>query len=139
VTTPSAPESLILESLLARLHEFDTNLPVQEPSVPFVPPDDRRYLRVQLLPGRTQRTLIPSDAEQLHVGILQVTVNWSTVHGEVAPRELAGQIASHFAVDQKLPAGDSFVRITQRPSVGPSLPDGADLLTPVSVFYESYI
>ena len=135
---PTQPEALVLEALLDRVKVIDF-LPVEWPNEPFSVPNDRKYVRVALRPNQTARFLIDSDGPHRHFGILQLTVVWPRDQGEREAREMAGRVASLFPADYKMKIGDVIVRSVKRPSVASSMPDGADLLTPVSVEYESYI
>lgn len=140
--TPTEPESIVLEALMTRLKTLSSPLPMADPGITLDPvPADRKYLRVSLIPNQTGRMTVDSDGPSRHMGIFQVTVNWPVGRGEIEPREYAGRVASLFATDVLMTYGSVIVRSTKRPDVGPSIPDpkGVDLLTPVSVEYESYI
>lgn len=141
MTVPTTPEAIIYEALMDKLHDLVLApvLPIMDPSVGTDPPEDRKYLRVDFLPNRTERVAIQSDAPHRHFGIFQVTVSHPTGLGELAPRQIAGLVADYFGVDTKIVYGTTIVRTTRRPIVGPSFVKEPDLLTPVSVEYESYI
>lgn len=139
--TPTHPESIILDVLMTRMKSYSAH-PIAWPGEPFTPPADRKYVRVIFLPNTTRRVTIDSDGPSRHMGIFQPTVVWPIDKGELDPREVAGAIADLFPTDGRLVSGTVSVRVMGRPSVGRSLPDlreSGDLLTPVSVEYESYI
>jgi hypothetical protein len=132
---------MILEALMLRLKTLSTTpeLTYNDPGYKFDVPSSRKYLRVSFLPNVTERLVIDSDGPHRHYGILQLTVCWPVDEGEIEPRELAGKVADHFSADTKMVYGGIVVRSMKRPTVASSMKDGADLLTPVSVEYESYI
>lgn len=142
--TPSNREGFIYEALCAQLViaceglGMSTDL-VSWPGYPFTPPNDRKFLRVQYLPNQTERVAVDSVAPHRHAGILQVTVVWPENSGFQQPLDIAGQVADFFAADTRMVYQDVIVRSTKRPTIAPSMTDGADLLTPVSIEYESYI
>lgn len=142
--TPTEPESFILEALNERLrsllplsHFVETD--VAWPGYSFDEPADRWCLRVQFFPNDNQRVVIDSDGPHQMLGIYQVMVSAPIDNGELESRDLAAKIASHFGADTRMVYGGVVVRSTKRPTVAPSMPSGADLLTPVSVEYESYV
>lgn len=139
--TPTTPEGYIYEALCVRLQSLVLSpvTPIQWPNLDFTPPEDRRYLRVQYLPNESERYLIDSDGPHRHVGIFQVTVVLQLQDGILRARDVASAVASHFSADTRMSYGGVVVRSMKRPSVAVSMNDGADLLTPVSVEYESYI
>lgn len=139
--TPTTPEAIIFEALMARLNTLVLSpvMPIAIPRVPFVPPADRRFLRVQLMPNTTERLFIGSNDPHRHYGIFQVMVVWAADEGDLPSQERAGLVATHFKADTKMVYGDVTVRSMKRPDVAPSYDDGADLLTPVTIEYESFI
>lgn len=125
---------------MVKLHalELDPEMPMALPNQKFDVPADRKYLHITLLPNRTRKVTIPDGEPSLHMGIFQILVNWPVDVGEIEPREIAGLVANHFE-GAKMPYGGSIVHSPKRPTVGSSLPEGADLKTPVSVEYETFI
>lgn len=137
--TPTENEAMILEALLLRVADIDF-LPVAPlADDEFDVPNDRKYIRVMHRPNVTERMTIDSDGPHKYMGILQLTVVWPVGRGELEARNYAGRVASMFPADYKMRYGGIVVRSMKRPDVAASMPDGADLLTPVSVEYESYI
>lgn len=138
--TPTTPEAKILEALLGHLKTFSlpAGYALDWPGIADAAPGERQ-IRVQHLPNRTSRPFISADDPSLHKGILQLTVVYPVNQGELGAREIAGTVADHFDVDTLMSYGGITVRSVKRPDVAPSMPTGSDLLTPVSVEYESYI
>lgn len=139
--TPQTPEGFLYEALSNRLKSLvlDPVMPIQWPDGDFVVPGNRRYLRVQFLPNETLRVVIDSDGPHQHMGIFQITINLPLKTRVLEAVDIGSAIASHFSADTKMIYAGVMVRSTKKPTVAPSMPDGADLLTPVSVEYESYI
>ena len=133
-------ETEIMELLFARLGSFVASpaLPIAWPNVPFTPPADHRYLRVQFVPNMANRVTIDSDGPHQHLGLLQVSVYWTKGQGEAAPRAVAAAIAAHFPCDLRLASGGLFVRITKRPDVRDMIVEVAAIQIPVMIDWEVF-
>lgn len=133
-------ESKIARALAQRLEAltFSPALSIAWPNVKFTPPSGT-YLRVDDMRNATDRVVIANDGPHRQQGILQVTVMAPIDGGEIAPLEIAGQIADWFMAEPRLFFAGGSVRITKRPDIV-SLrdPDGARWQVPVSVSWEAY-
>lgn len=136
----ASPEASIQAALFARVASLVLSPmhPVAWPNVSFTPPPNKRYLRVTHLPNTTARLFINSSGKHRHEGILQVTVCAALNSGEAVGREIAGQVASHFAVDARLLANGVSVRITKRPAVASALITDTEIQIPANISYECF-
>ena len=133
-------ESSIATALMARVASLVLSPvhPVAYPNVSFTPPANKKYLRVTHFVNSTDRLFINSSGKHRHKGILQITVCAPLNSGESAGREIAGQVASHFAVDARLSSGGVAVRITKRPNIASALITDTEIQIPVSISYECF-
>lgn len=138
MTVPTTIEGRIFEVLAARLADVAGVQLIAWPNQPFAPPDTHNYLRVIYMPNVTTRMVIESDGPHRYFGIFQVSVYRELDVGVIAAQEAAGVVASWFPADLKMKDGDLVVRSMSDPTVAASMPMGADLVTPVSVEYETY-
>lgn len=136
-----AVETDIMEALFTRLEALVLSpaLPVAWPNLAFDPPADQRYLRVQFVPNLNIRLLIDSDGPHQHLGLLQVSVYWTKGEGEAGAREVAGDVAAHFAADLRLTAGGISVRITKNADARDMIVEDAAVQVPVMISWEAYI
>jgi hypothetical protein len=133
-------ETDIFAALMGRIASFIATpaMPVAYPNVPFTPPANQRYLRVQFVPNVANRALIDSDGPHQHQGLLQVSVMWSKGQGESGARGVAAAVADHFPCDLKLAAGSNVVRITKRPDARDVIVEEAAIQIPVMVSWEAW-
>ena len=104
------------------------------------------YIEAHHEPNRTVRRLIRNSAPHERPGLLLLTLCWpiATVgtgsgktHRDVI-RELAGQIAAHFACGTCMPFQGVSVAVTKAPDVLGAFRDDAYLRTQVRVEYRTF-
>ena len=132
-------EVAILRAMYRRVASASTDLPLEWVGRSFDVPENRRYVRVALLPAGTERVLIGSRAPQRLSGILQLTVMWGLENGEQPPMEVAGQLAELFPTDLRLVEGEYTIRIVRRPEIAAPVVEPSGMGVPVSVRYESWV
>ncbi|MDY8108256.1 phage tail terminator-like protein [Fulvimarina sp. 2208YS6-2-32] len=134
-----SPEPAILRALRSHLIDFARHrtLPIAFTNRQFTAPSGV-YLRETLIPNQTGRLFVASDGPHRHMGLYQVDVFAPENTGETDHVALAGEIADHFAVDLRLTDGGVRTRITKRPSVGPTLVDGALAMIPTTIEWETF-
>ena len=110
-------------------------LPIAWPDRDFKPPSIGGYLRLTVLPNRTEAVTIGRHGVDRHRGIAQVDVCWRQGKGSVDPFAVRDAIATHFKRGTWFDYGDTTVRIVEPPSPGPSLKDSAYTIYPLSVRY----
>jgi hypothetical protein len=114
------------------------------PSLPVIWPGQNkdlpsvRCIEVVNMVNRPDRPFIGSTEPQERMGILQIGLLSLPEAGEYAEtmmREIAGDIADHFAVDAALRYRDVAVKIYEAPEVGTSIKDEkrSRIITPISV------
>lgn len=108
------------------------------PNVNFVPPANKRYLRVSHLPNTTDRLYQGKNGSHRHQGILQVLVCGALNSGEAAARETAGIIANHFPPGLALHIGHAKVKVTKRANIASALITDTEIQIPVSISYRSF-
>lgn len=130
-------EGKIADLLLSRFNAtgWMTGVPRSQPGIAFSPPNTGHYLEARFLPNRNNNVGLNKDSPTQHLGIFQVTVCYPTGAGEIPAIEIAGAVVEHFAKDTKLYADGVAVKIYEKPSVAPSLQDGAWLKFPVTIRY----
>src|SRR3546814_4961761 len=112
--------------------------PVAWPNVSFVPPANKKYLRVSHLPNTTDRLFVGNSDPHQHQGILQIMVCAPLNSGEAAARELAGLVANHFPTGLALHSGGVQVKITKRATIASALITTTELQIPVSIEYRAF-
>lgn len=138
VTTPTTIEGRIYDALVAHLQDNSGSWVVAYPNMAFTPPDNRIFLEVRHSPNMVGRMTIESDGPHRYFGIFQISVHGPLDIGSSADQEKAGIIATWFPADTKMKNGDLVVRVMGDPTVAESMPIKDDLVTPVSVEYETY-
>lgn len=133
------PETKILEGFAARLAAmtFTPALPVSYPNRSFTPPASGKYLRARHLPNNTTQISLGSTGFNRHQGLFQIDVMWPLDSGEVAPKEIAGQIIAHFKRGTEFTREGLLIRIPEPPSVAPALVDGVSFMIPVTIRYQA--
>ena len=108
-----------------------------EPSVSFTPEAGTPYIRVDHLPNGVE-TLAVGSGENVHTGLLQLSVMWPVGEGAIAPLEIASELQSAF--DKGLLLNDAVVRLkfNTRPSVTGPIYDGPFVMYPVTIQYSAY-
>lgn len=135
-----AIETDIMAALFVRAGSFAASpaLPVAWPNLPFTPPSDQRYLRVQFVPNMASRVLIDSDGAHRRIGLLQISVYWTKGVNIAGPMAVAAAIAAHFPCDTKLRSGAATVRITKTPDVRDLIVEAAAVQIPVMIDWECF-
>lgn len=132
-------------ALKARVDTLVTDpvMPVFEPGALVTPPIDaeRRPLPFILLSDVTNDPERRGIDPRLHVrsGALMLTVQWpiSRAVSHTQLKEIAGQIAEHFAADTCMRSGSSRLRVVSDASALPPYVDGAYRVVPVRVPWSS--
>jgi len=100
-------------------------------------------LEISYQPNRPDRLLLKGSAPHERLGILQLgllTPYASTSHRETVIREIAGDVADHFVVDEALTYLDITVKVYEAPEVAQTFKDEARqrLVTPIIVRWRCY-
>lgn len=120
--------------LLARCALMETEgptLPVAMPDVPFTPPADGRYLRVDLFSNAPLWEGLTSG--RLDQGLLQVTIVWPKGKGVIKPRQAAAEVMAHFPKGLKLFGPATRVSVNREPWATSPIMDDATTLTPITI------
>jgi hypothetical protein len=143
LATPNINTSiwLALRAKVAAL-TFSPAIPVLWPGEAIDLPADRA-LEVTHFVNRPDRPFLGSTDPHDRVGILQIAVLsplTSASQAETVVREIAGDIADFFVVDEPLRYGVVTVKVSEAPEVGGSIRDDARsrLLTPVSIRWQCF-
>ena len=102
--------------LLARCELMKTQgptLPVAMPDVPFTPPADGKYLRVDLFTNAPFWEGLKSG--KIDQGLLQVTVVWPRNTGAIAIRRAVADVLAYFPKGLALFAPGTRVRVNKEP------------------------
>lgn len=83
----------------------------------YTPNPTQPYLRCTWTPNTTQRLFIGSDDPHRRPGVLQIDVFERLAQGSIVAREVAGQVAAHFAADTKMVFQGVTVQVIKAPSV----------------------
>lgn len=139
----STTEGVILAALLARAAalSFTPALKLVLPRVTADAAEGTPYLKVWHLPANTDSPCLDTDGFDDFRGVLQIDVMWPfpAKLGLNEPTEIAGAIVAHFARGIAMVRSGVTVTVTKRPSIGPTLEDGAWTKTPVSVYYMALV
>ena len=100
-------------------------------------------LEVTNFVNRPGGRLIKGSLPHERLGILQVSLlspSSTASHRETVLREIAGDVADHFVVDEPLRYGATTVRVYEAPDVGGTFSDEdrARMVTPVSIRWRCY-
>ena len=133
----TAIEAQIPDALMTRLGTLPVSpaLSVAYPGREFTPPDGE-YLEAAFLPNRNVSLFLKGANSTQYQGLFQVTVVWSLDDSGIIPaQEVAGQIVDHFDKGTLLSATGFYVRIPERPSIGPPIQERHRLRVPVTIPY----
>lgn len=108
-----ADPAVVAALLLERCDDLSSVLPVAMPDVPFAPPEDGRYLRVEVL--NNQPVWEGLSSGKVDQGLVQVTVVWPENTGAVAIRGAVKAVMDHFAKGLTLFAPGTKVRVNKEP------------------------
>lgn len=134
-------ETSVLQALKARVDTLPMKSAypiVWATDTTYAPEPSKPYIRATWLPNRTQRLFIGSSDAHRRPGILQLDVFGKITSGEPVAREIAGQVAAHFAAGTAMHFQGVKVRVTKAPDVGPSFVD-KHIQIPVSIEVEALI
>jgi len=101
------------------------------------PPDGTAYLEVSVFNNKIDRLFLSGGPDR-HKGIMQVLLKWPLNQDELPAIDIAGEIVSHFRVDDPYWINGIKVTITERPSIGDGVPTKVSWEVPVSVPYEAF-
>lgn len=96
------------------------------------------HLLAQLVPLRTVRTTVNTNAPSEHVGQFQISVVTVLGKGAKVSDEIGDQIVAHFSKDLQLPAVNPVLRITDTPMIQSGYESGSWWMVPVMVPYLAY-
>lgn len=131
-------ERLILETLQKATIEavaasIMPAIPVKYVSTGFTVPNDQKWLELVHVPNN--RNDFWSD-EKNHAGMFRLILHWPVNgSGAYAPIDLIESIGSYFTKDRQLGNG---VKITVQPDYTGDVPDGKEILYPVSARYSCF-
>lgn len=131
-------ELKILQALETRLAAYaaDASLPVAFAGVRFErDPSSKSYLESQMLPASTLNPTL-GDGFHRRPGLFQVTIVTESGNGLREALTIAGEVLDTFKRGLTL-YHDSEVRVMvdETPSIGPVIPDGAELRLPITISY----
>lgn len=111
----------------------DPDLPVKYLLTSFTQPADDKWLELVWLPNN-ERGAFRGD-EMNHRGILRLILHWPNESGDVyEPVNLMASITRYFTNGLLL----SGVQVYSKPIPTGMVENGADVLFPVSIYYQSY-
>jgi hypothetical protein len=113
-------ETKIFQAIKARVETLPMKATypiVWTDSSAYTPNPNQPYLRCTWTPNTTQRQFIGSKDPHRRPGILQIDVMGTKTQGSGVAREVAGQVAAHFATDLRMQFEDVDVRVIKAPSV----------------------
>lgn len=123
--------------------QVSPTMPVFEPEAIMTPPKDATgptpFILLSDVPDDPQRVGIGTDVPHTRSGTLLLTVQWpiarAVTHTQL--REIAGQIAAHFAADICMAFGPSRLRVVQDASTLQPFTEGAYKVAVVRVRWSS--
>lgn len=132
-------EADIETALFGRVEAFATSIGydgslIEWQNKIFAPPTNNQYLSVRHFPNTPINYDWGGDHPIL-IGILQVTVVWSSNAGTISPTEIAGQIKAYFAKGTMIAAGSKIIKIEVHPTLMSDIQDGQSAQFPVSIPY----
>lgn len=108
-------------------------LPVKFVGRSFTPPDNQRWLELVFIP--VNRTDDYWGNEKNYQGILRLVLHWPNDDaGAYPPMNVLKSVAAYFTKDLVLPR----VQIRAKPDLTGVLEDGAQMLFPASIRYQSF-
>lgn len=129
-----ADPAIVAGLLLARCETLSVGspvLPVAMPGIPFIPPTDNKYLRVDtFFNAPAWEGLGDGLVDQ---GLVQVVVVWPWNRGVIAPRRIAAEVMAHFPKGLDLTGSGVKVTINKAPYAASSVSDEPVSLTPVTI------
>lgn len=139
-------ETKIFEAIKARVASLPmastytivwTDGPLSSGQTSYTPSPTQRYLRCTWVPNQTQRQFIGSNDPHRRPGVLQIDVMGLKTQASAVAREVAGQVAQHFATDLPMDFQGVRVRVMKAPSVGPVFID-VHIQAPVLIELEAF-
>lgn len=131
-------DTKVWQALAARLATltFSPALPTAWPNMPFTPPSDRKWLRVNEIPASTTPFALSGGTSE-HIGLMQVDVFRPLGEGHVTAKETAGAIRAHFPVALRLFSEGVTVVVT-RTEIGPVLKQDTEIMLPVTIRWRAF-
>jgi hypothetical protein len=123
---------ILQQAVLAAVSECDQpNLPIAFIDVPFIVPDDQKYLEVVIIPNESIETW---GEEKICQGLFRLILHWpKNGSGAYPPLDVLGSITRFFTKDRPL----QNVRIYETATFAGVLDGGADALYPANMRYRS--
>lgn len=144
------PETIITEALFAHiaampglatlLQSSTSTPPIAYPNAAFTPPKAadgtaKPYLRVYDVPSPPDGIDLPGRYIR-RGGTFQVSVFWPLGVGIMAPKEAAGAIGAHFALNTIIERGMQRIRISAPPRVTSEIVESDIMSIPVLIPYD---
>lgn len=114
-------------------------IPIAFENVPFVPPNQARYLRAFLLPGKTNNGRWLDASARTMVGLYQVSVCVPEGSGPAAAESVADALVAQFTNQLLMPSSGIDVRVMGTPYTSPAMREPGLFVLPVSIAYRADI
>jgi len=137
---PLTPDAAILDALSYHLSLFTASpaLPVAYPGIAFTPPADGRYLDATFLPNRPANEPVGFNHQIVRRGLFQIAVLWPVGVGQVAPVDIGGQVAAHFARGTVIRRNGVVVSVLNAPWTSPPLQEPDRVRVPVTISWHCF-
>lgn len=129
---------LIRDALESQLATLAGGIPIAWENKQYNPKIGTAFLRVNLLPGKTQNPSF-GGIHNREVGVFQVAVTFPVGNGSAAAANWAETIRQGFARGSTFTSSSVVVRILRHPSVAPPLPSPDWFVIPVLITYQADI
>ena len=116
---------------------FSPAVPVALPNMPFTPPTNHIWLRVNEIPASTTPFDVKGGTTD-RIGLVQIDVFRPLGEGHVTAKETAGKVAAHFPVALRLYSEGVKVVVT-RSEIGPIIQEDARIMLPVTIRWRSFV
>ncbi|MEH6697202.1 MAG: phage tail terminator-like protein [Brevundimonas sp.] len=135
-----AEDADIIRALFLRCQTLSVGSPAlpitfPEPGAAYAPPEDGKYLRVDVFLNRPAWEGLTSGA--MHQGLLQITVNWPRQDGVLAPVRIADQIKAHFPKALALVENGTKVTISGKPYPSSPITEPDRVTVPVTIPWQA--
>lgn len=129
-----ADPAVVAGLLLARCETLSVGspvLPVAMPGIPFTPPSNNKWLRVDaFFNAPAWEGLADGTVDQ---GLLQIVVVWPWNRGVIAPRRIAAEVMAHFPKGLILTGSGVKVTINKTPWAASPILEEPVSMTPVTI------
>ena len=115
---------------------FSPAVPVSLPNMPFTPPTNHIWLRVNEIPASTTPFDVKGGTTD-RIGLMQIDVFRPLGEGHVTAKETAGKVAAHFPVALRLYSEGVKVVVT-RAEIGPIIKEDVRIMLPVTVRWRAF-